>query len=158
MPPCSTHVHHRPTFPIQFLPDPRISLVNILPNHCCLTPVIHREQKQKTHSRLSPSSSGASFPWLEWLTSTPAVTLMAWAQLSPFFSVSGSTLTTVVSYVAKNGWKNCSWQEMSQRNSGKEEKFDEHNPIHMLQTVLLSLLLAHGQAQTKSVSLSISQE
>ena len=31
MSPCSTHVHHRPIFPIQFLPDPRISLMNILP-------------------------------------------------------------------------------------------------------------------------------
>ena len=29
--PCSIHVHYRTTFPIQFLPDPRISLVNILP-------------------------------------------------------------------------------------------------------------------------------
>ena len=29
--PCSTHVNHGPTFPIQFLPDPRISLVSILP-------------------------------------------------------------------------------------------------------------------------------
>ena len=31
MPPCSTHVNHGPTFPIQFLPDSRISLVSILP-------------------------------------------------------------------------------------------------------------------------------
>ena len=31
MPPCSMHVHHRLTFPIQSPPDPRISLVNILP-------------------------------------------------------------------------------------------------------------------------------
>ena len=75
------------------------------PNHCCLTQVTHGEQKQKTHSCLSPSSSEASFPCPEWLTSTPAaVTLMALTQLSPFLSVSGSTLTTVVSYVAKNGW------------------------------------------------------
>ena len=61
------------------------------PNHCCLTQVSHGEQKQKTHSRLSPSSWEASFPWPEWLTSTPAVTLMAVAQLSPFLSVSAST-------------------------------------------------------------------
>ena len=72
------------------------------PNHCCLTQVSHGEQKQKTHSRLSPFSSVASFPWPEWLTSTPAVTLMALAQLSPFLSVSASTLTTVVLYVARN--------------------------------------------------------
>ena len=48
--------------------------------------------------------------------------------------------------------------KMSRRNSGgKKEKFHEYNPIHVLQTVLLSLLLAHGQAQVR-VSLSISQE
>ena len=74
------------------------------PNHCCLTQVTHREQKQKTHSRLSPPSSEASFPWPEWPTSTPAVTLMALAQLPPFLSVSGSTLNMVVSSGAKNGW------------------------------------------------------
>ena len=45
----------------------------------------------------------------------------------------------------KMAGQNCSWQEMSRLNSGKEKKFHEHNPIH----VLLSLLLAHGQAQTK---------
>lgn len=106
------------------------------PNHCCLTQVSHGEQKQKTHSRLSPSIWEASFPWPEWLTSTPAVTLMALAQLSPFLSVSGST-----------HYSGIVWQEMSRRNSGKEEKFHEHNPIHVLQTVL-----AHGQAQTKSES------
>ena len=74
----SMHIHHKPKFPTQFLPDPRISLVNNLPkpNHCCLTQVTHGEQKQKVHSRLSPSSSEASFPWPEWLTSTPVVTLM----------------------------------------------------------------------------------
>ena len=44
------------------------------------------------------------------------------------------------------------WQEMSRRNSRKEEKFPEHNPIHVLQTALLSLLLAHSQTQTKSES------
>ena len=31
MPPCSTHVQHKPKFPLQFLPDPGISLVSILP-------------------------------------------------------------------------------------------------------------------------------
>ena len=74
-------------------------------NHCCLTvtQVSHGEQKQKTHSRLSSSSSEALFPWPEWLTSTPAVILMALAQLSTL-SVSGSTLTTVVLYVARNVW------------------------------------------------------
>ena len=75
------------------------------PSHCCLTQVTHGEQKQKTHSRLSPSSSGASFPWPEWLTSTPVVTLMApLSQLSPCRSVSGATLAAVLSSVAKNGW------------------------------------------------------
>ena len=71
------------------------------PNHWCLTQVTHREQKQKTHSHLSPSSSEASFPWPEWPTLTPAVTLMALAQISPFLSISGLTLMTVVSSVAK---------------------------------------------------------
>ena len=48
------------------------------PNHWFLTHVTqHRKQKQKTYSCLSPSSSEASFPWPEWLTSTPVVTLMA---------------------------------------------------------------------------------
>ena len=109
------------------------------PNHCCLTQVSHGEQKQKTHSRLSPSSSVASLPWPEWLTSTPAVTLMALAQLSQ--SLPQHSLQ----------WYR-TWQEMSRRNLGKEEKFHEHNPIHVLQTVLLLLLLAHGQTQTKSES------
>ena len=48
------------------------------PNHWCLTHVTqHRKLKQQTHSCLSPSSSAVSFPWPEWLTSTPVVTLMA---------------------------------------------------------------------------------
>ena len=129
------------------------------PNHCCLTQVTHGEQKQKTHSCLSPSSSEASFPWPEWLTSTPAVTFLALAQLLPFLSVSGSTFTTVVAYVAKNGWAKLFLARNVSTKFRKEEKFHEHNPTHVLQTVLLSLLLAHGQAQTKSrVSLSISQE
>ena len=71
------------------------------PKNCSLTQVTHGEQKQKTHSRLSPSSSEASFPWPQWPSSTFAVTLMA---LAPFLSVSGSTLATVLSSVAKNGW------------------------------------------------------
>ena len=79
------------------------------PNHCCLTQVSHGEQKQKTHSLLSPSSSVASFPWPEWLTSTPAVTLMALAQLSQ--SLPQHSLQ----------WYRM-WQEMSRRNLGKEEK------------------------------------
>ena len=74
------------------------------PNHCCLTQVTHGKQKQKTHSCLLPSSSEVSFPWHEWPTSTPAVTLMALAQLSPCLSASGSTLATVLSSEAKNGW------------------------------------------------------
>ena len=101
MPPCLMHVNHWPTFHIQFLCDPRISLVSILPMTQPLLPNTGFTRGTKmTHSSLSPSSSEASFP--EWLTSTPAVTLMALAQLSPFFSVSASTLTTVVSYVARN--------------------------------------------------------
>ena len=75
------------------------------PNHCCLTQVSHGEQKQKMHCHLSPFSSETSFPWPEWPTSTPAVTLMALAQLSvsPCILVSGLTLTVVWS-VEKNGW------------------------------------------------------
>ena len=154
MSPCSRHVHHRPTFPIQFLPDPRISLVNILPIAqllLCITQVTHGEQKQKMHSRLSPSSSEASFPWPEWPTSTPAVTLTApLSQLSPCLSVSGSTLATVLSSVAKNGWTKL-FLARNVSSKFRKETFHEHNPIHVLQTVLLSLLLAHGQAKTKSV-------
>ena len=134
---------------------PCIFIINQIfpwPNHCCLTQVTHGEQKQKTHSCLSSSSSDALFPWPEWLTPTPAVTLMALlSQLLPCLLVSGSTLATVLSSVAKMAGQNCSWQEMSPRNSGKRETFHEHNPIHVLQTVLLSQLLAYGQTQTKSV-------
>ena len=48
MPPCSTHVHHRQTFPIQCLPDPRISLVNILPMAQPLLPNTGYTQGTKT--------------------------------------------------------------------------------------------------------------
>ena len=125
------------------------------PNHCCLnlTQVTHGEQKQKMHSSLSSSSSEVSLPWPEWFTSTPALTSMALAQLSlpAFRSLAQHSLQRYRMWrrMAGQSW---SWQEMSRRNSGKEEKFHEHNPIHVLQTVLLSLLLAHGQAQTKSDS------
>ena len=158
MPPCSTHVrHHRPTFPIQFLPDPRISLVNILPMAQPLlhkAQVTHREQKQRTHSCLSPSSSEASFPWPEWPTSTPAVTLMALAQLSHLpFSLWLNTHYNGI--VCGEKWldktvpgKKC-LDEMEERN---RNVMNWHNPSHVLQTVPLSLLLAHGQAQTKSES------
>ena len=99
------HVHHRPKCPKQFLPDPTISLVHILPMAQPLLPNTGYTRGTKTKDTfLSPSSSGDSFPRPEWLTSTPAVTLMALAQLSPCFSVSGSKLVTVVLPVVKNGW------------------------------------------------------
>ena len=124
------------------------------PNHCCITQVTHGEQKQKTHSRLSPSSSGASFPWPEWPTSTPAVTLMALAQLSHLpFSLWLNTHYNGI--VCGEKWldktvpgKKC-LDEMEERN---RNVMNWHNPSHVLQTVPLSLLLAHGQAQTKSES------
>ena len=74
------------------------------PNHCCLTQVTHKEQKQKMHFCLSSSSSEVSLPWPEWPTSTPVLPSMALAQLSPCLSVSGSTLAPAVSYVAKDSW------------------------------------------------------
>ena len=82
------------------------------PNHCCLTQVSHEEQKQKTHSSLSSSSSEASFPWPEWLTSTPAVTFLALAQLSPFFQSLAQHSLQWCRMWRKKPWQNCSWQEM----------------------------------------------
>ena len=105
MPPCSMHVHQTKISYTVSSWSHNFSREHpaLCPNHFCLTQVTHGEQKQKMHSSLSPSSSEA-FPWPEWPTSTPALASMALAQFSPCLSVSGSTLTTVVSSVAKNGW------------------------------------------------------
>ena len=136
---------------LQFLPDPWISLVSILTMAQPLLPNTgYTQKKKKRRIPVSPSSSEALFPWPEWPTSTPALTLMALAQLSPCFMVLGSTRTTVVLSVAKNGWTKLFWQELSCWNSGKEEKFHKHNPIHVLQTGLF--IAAHSQAQTKNQS------
>ena len=62
------------------------------PNHCCLTQVKHGEQKQKTHSCLSSSSSEARFLDLN----GPHQNL----QSHPAFQ----SLATVVLSVVKNGW------------------------------------------------------
>ena len=104
------------------------------------------------HSCLSPSSSEALFPWTEWPTSTPAFMLMALAQLSLYLLVSGSTLATVLFVCSEKCLDKAVPDKMSHWNSGKEEKFNEYNPIHVLQTNLLSLLLARSQALTKSES------
>ena len=121
-------------------------------NHFCLTQVTNGEQKQKTHSCLSPSSSEPSLPWPEWRpTSTPAP---AYVDHPAFLSLAQHSLQWCCLW-RKMAGQNCSWQEMSRRNLGKEETFYEHNPIHVLQTVLLSLLLAHDQTQSKSVSPSV---
>ena len=92
-----------------------------------------------------------------------SLTWMAHINTSSYIDGTGTTTTLPFSLwlnphysgiVCGEKWheKNCSCQEMSRRNSGKEEKFHEHNPIHMLQIFLLLLLLAHSQAQTKSES------
>ena len=149
---CSTHVHHRPQFPTLFLPDPRISLVNILPMAQPLL-VTHREQKQKMHSCLSPSSLEASFPWPEWLTSTPAVTLMALAQLSPCLSVSGSTRNTVVSSVAKK------WLDKTVPGKKCLTKIQERkkNFMNIIPATYFKQFFSCPRSNPNKVSLSISQ-
>ena len=93
-----------------------------------------------------------------------SLTWMAHINTSSYIDGTGTTTTLPFSLwlnphysgiVCGEKWheKNCSCQEMSRQNSGKKEKFHKHNPIHVLQTVLLSLLLAHSQAQTKSESI-----
>ena len=70
------------------------------------------------------------------------------AYTSTCLSVSGSTLATVVSPAAKNGWTK---QFLARNVSSKFRKGREISlTVHLLQT--LSLLLAHGKAQTKSES------
>ena len=123
------------------------------PNHCCLTQrVTHGEQKQKMHSCLPPSSSEALFPWPEWPTSTPAVTLMALAQLSPCLSVSGSTLATVsvVLSVVKNGWTKLFLQKRSCWNSGKR-KFVNIIPSRCFILHLRCFLLTVKPKQSQSI-------
>ena len=65
---------------------------------------------------------------------------------------SGSTLATVLFVCSEKCLDKAVPDKMSHWNSGKEEKFNEYNPIHVLQTNLLSLLLARSQALTKSES------
>ena len=116
------------------------------PNHCCLTQVTHGEQKQRRISvchhpvqrprflDLNGSHQHLQLHWWHWHNYHPSFQSLAQHSLQWY------------RIWRKMAGQNCSWQEMSRRNSGKEEKFHEHNPIHVLQTVLLSLLLAHGQA------------
>ena len=154
--PCSMHVNHRLTFPIQFLPDPRISLVSILPMTQPLLPNTGFIRGNKTKDTF-PSVT-IQFRGLV------SLTWMAHINTSSYISGAGTTITLPFSLwfnihysgiICGEKWhdktvpgKKC----LRKKNSGKEEKFHENNPVHVLQTVLLSLLLAHGQAQTKSES------
>ena len=125
------------------------------PNHCCPTLVtLRKKEGKKTHSCQSPSSSEALFPWPEWPTSTPALTLMALAQLSPCFMVSGSTHTTVVLSVAKNGWTKL----FLARNGEIQERkrnFINTTPSMCFKQVFLSLLTARPKQR---ISQPISQK
>ena len=153
MPPCSTHVHLRPKFPIQFLPDPRIFLVSILPMAQPLLPNTGYTRGTKTKDAfLSVTIQFRGFASLTWMAAH--INTCTYVDHPAFLSLAQHSLQWCCLW-RKMAGQNCSWQEMSRRNSGKEETFYEHNPIHVLQTVLLSLLLAHGQTQSKSVSLAI---
>ena len=157
MPSCSTHVHHRPTFPIQFLPDPRIYLVNTLPMAQPLLPNTGYTRGTKTKDAfLSVTIQFRGLVSLTWMAHVNTCSYIDGTTVTTITLPFGLWLNTRYSVIRrlwrKMAGQNCSWQEMPRRNSAKEEKFHENNPSHVLQTVLLSLLLAHGQAQTKPES------
>ena len=79
------HVHHRLTFPIQFLPDPRISLVNILPMAQPLLPNTGYTQGTNTKDTLpSVTIQFRGFVSLTW---------MAHINTSSYISGTGTTIT-----------------------------------------------------------------
>ena len=146
MPACSTHVHHRPTFLIQFLSDSRISLVSILPmtQHRLHTrnknkrriPVCHHPVQRPHFLDLNGSHQHQQLHW--WYRCH---------NYHPAFQSLAQHLLQCYHLWWKMAGQNCSWQEMSHRNSGN---FMNIIPSTCFKTVLLSLLLAHSQAQTKS--------
>ena len=107
------------------------------PNHCCLTLVsLHTANKNKTQSSLPPSLSDSWCPWTESLTSTPEPTSVTMALLSScLLSLAQHSLQRYLFRQYMVG-QSCSWQEMGRRNSGKENKLHEHNPILVLKTVV----------------------
>ena len=62
-----------------------------------------------------------------------------------------NTRYSVIIIRRKMAGQNCSWKEMSRRNSGKKETFHEHNPIHMLQFFYRCFLLTVKPKQSPSV-------
>ena len=121
------------------------------PNHCCLTqvtqhgeqnkrrvPVCHHPVQRPPFLDLNGPHQHLHLPWWHWHN-----------YHSAFQSLAQHSLQCYHMWPHKAFMK---LHEMSCRNSQKEEKCLEYNLIHTLQTVLSSLLLVHGQAQTKSES------
>ena len=87
MPACSTHVHHRPTFLIQFLSDSRISLVSILPmtQHRLHTrnknkrriPVCHHPVQRPHFLDLNGSHQHLQLHWWHWQNYHPSFQSLA---------------------------------------------------------------------------------
>ena len=120
--------HHAPHmfiidrhFLYSFLPDPRISLVNILPMAQPLLPNTGYTRGTKTKDAF-PSVT-IQFRGLV------SLTWMAQINTSSYTDGTGTTITLPFSLWLnihssgmwqKVAWQNCSWQEMSRRNSGRK--------------------------------------
>ena len=155
MPPCSTHVHHRQTFPIQFRPDPRIFLVNILPMAQLLLHMLHTGNKNKRH--IPVCHHPVQRPRFLDLKGTHQHLQLHWWHCHHNYHPAFWSLTQHSLHCFCLRWKmagqNCSWQEMSHQNSGREDKFHEHNPIHVLQFFYRCFLLTVKPKQSQSQSI-----
>ena len=151
MSPCSTHVHHKPKFPIQFLPDPRIFPVNILPMAQPLLPNTGYTQGTKTKDAfLSVTIQLRCLISLTWMTRINTCSYTDGTAVTTITLPFGLWLNTHNSVIV------CGEKWLDKTVPGKkclleiqERKiFHEHNPIHVLQT---SFIISYAKASVLSL-------